>query len=292
MKIAYRDYVQDGTLDAGSSGTEAGFSDIFSAGSPFSNAQTRQLAMKAVLDISPHYSFFFVVDFGESKDIDLVAILGHNFNRSNGLYRARASVGNAPFTGTLVDHNPGWLPPDESAFTRNQFFIFDSTVSGRYLTIAIELGAAGPLPIVPSFGRVWAGPAWGPREVPGTGRRSFRVQTRDDDSVLDKSDGQQGYADAKPCFRQLTCTLPWVTEAEAIGTEDGETQNLQDIAFEVGKTQPVIVIPSDRNQQVIHRFGLYGTFADPPSVDLIEDSAGTEETGLAYSTQFDVTEEL
>lgn len=290
MKIGYRDYIQDALL--GDSG------DLFlDAGAPLDNLKDRQLASVAR---STHQwvnsssdSFAFQVDLVESKsDIQILALLGHNFPGTIQLgvtfYDASESV------ITFIDVPVIWVPPVDSQFPRNTIVILDTPPANvRYMAVGalVSPGVTLDEAIYPQAGRFWAGPVWSPTAVPGTGRRAFRIQTRDD-SVLDKSDGQQAYADIKPRFRQLTCTLPWLTEAEAIGTEDGETQNLQDIAFEVGKALPIIVIPDERNNQLIHKFGIYGTFADPPSVDLIEDSAGTEETGLAYSTQFDVIEEL
>lgn len=223
-----------------------------------------------------------------ATNIDPTArVLSITFKDSGGSAIGSAYVfDNVP--GPPHGQRPYWVPPADSQFPRHFIFVPDAAIAGvRSIVWGVSAGADAF-----EAGRFWAGPVWSPTLVPDTGRRLFSVKTRDDDSVLDKSDGQQGYADVKPRFRQVTCTLPWLTESDAIGTEDGETQNLQDIAFEVGKTQPIIVIPSDTTNQRIHKWGTYGTFVEPPPVDLIEDSAADADGGLAYSTQFDVIEEL
>ena len=131
---------------------------------------------------------------------------------------------------------------------------------------------------------MWAGPYWEPSGK--TARRDFRMQTRDD-SVPHKSIGQQVYVDYRPRYRQLTCTIPVLEEDEAIGTEDGLTQNLQDTSFAVGRGGEVIVVPSQENNQLIHKFGVAGRFLEPPEVRLIEEAHDRH-----YTTTFDVVEDL
>lgn len=282
MLIGYRDYVQDGSLDVANS------SGSFEAGMPFANAQTRQLAVKA--QIAPVFASTFVtvsVTLPAGAVVGMAAILTHNITAGTSVNVALYDAMNVAIE--VVQLDPPWLPPTDSQFPRNLYAIFSQNYSNA-ASVRFFFFKDTTFGYSPNFGRLWAGPVWQPAVT--TGRRNFRTQTRDDDSVLDRSDGQQNYADPRPRFRQLTCTLPYLTEAEAIGTDDGDTQNLQDLGFEVGKTDPVIVIPTTANNQVIHKFGTYGTFADPPPVDLIEESAGSFEDGLAYSTQFDVIEEL
>lgn len=275
MLIGYRDILADSNI--------APTSGSFDASAPLSNALTRQLAVKAIFPTAGG-DMDLLATFDEDKQVGIVAFLAHNFENS---YRVGVTLKNQASATIFADElSPVWLPPVDSQFPRNLYFVLPQNFDG-VRSIEINVSVSGPADL--SFGRIWAGPVWIPATA--TGRRDFKCRTRDN-GVINYSIGQQAYADRKPRFRQLTCSLPVLTEAEAIGTEDGETQNLQDIGFEVGKTDPVIVIPTQRTNQVIHRFGVYGTFMDPPSPDLIEDSSGTETDGLKYSSLFDVIEEL
>lgn len=279
LVIAYRDYVQDATITH----TSPSPGD-FLPNMPASNAQTRQLEVKAGFLTSFVSGVMGPVNiaFAEPVTIGIVAILAHDFQGIASV-RVQLSGSNGSYDETL---NP-WVPPADSQFPRHLIVVLDKNyedVSQVIITVTTTGGSQ-----TYTFGRIWAGPVWSP--ATGTGRREFWPRTVDH-GVKDRSDGMQAYADAKPRTRVLTCVLPHLTEAEAFGTEDGTAQNLQDIGFEVGSTDPVIVIPTQRSNQLVHRMGCYGTFTEPPSPKLIEDSSGTEETGLAYTAQFDVEEEL
>jgi hypothetical protein len=182
--------------------------------------------------------------------------------------------------------SPAWLPPVGSSFPSNAYIVFDRNYTNitRVVFTLFRVSLA-PISIGMSFGRLWAGPYWTP--VHKTSQRDFNMQTRDD-SVVTKSIGQQVYVDYKPRYRQLTCSIPAMTEAEAIGTDDGETPNLQDIAFEVGRGGEVIVIPTQSSAQAIHKFGVYGHFVDPPPVRLLD----ANKRGRIWTTTFDTVEDL
>lgn len=275
MLIGYRDILADSNI--------ASTTGEFDASAPLSNALTRQLAVKAIFPTAGG-DLGLEATYTEDQQVGIVAFLAHNFENS---YRVGVELKDQA-NAQIVTYEvfPVWLPPARSQFPRHLYVILPQNYDGVRL-ININVSVSGPADL--TFGRVWAGPTWSPATA--TGRRDFKCRTRDN-GVINYSIGQQAYADRKPRFRQLTCSLPALTEAEAIGTEDGETQNLQDIGFEVGKTDPVIVIPTQRTQQLTHRLGIYGCFLEPPSPDLIEDSSGTETDGLKYSSLFDVIEEL
>lgn len=278
MLIGYRDYVSAAATALSDGGAP------FEAGAPLSNAALRQLAVVARRVDNTLTEVH--IDFGSGVTIGMFAILAHNLGDYLLTWDIRDTGGSIIQTGV----NETFWNPGLSPFPAHLFRVLDANVLNiRYLNLVLE--ATNGFLAPPEFGRLWAGPVWRPETA--TGRRNFRIQTRDDDSVIERSDGQQAYADAKSRCRQLTCTLPYLTEAEAVGAELVFTDsNLQDIGFQAGKTETVIVIPTTANQQVIHKMGLYSTFAEPPPIDLIEESAGSFEDGLAYSTQFDAIEEL
>lgn len=284
MIIAYDDQVaNDGTT------LTADIDSPFAAGAPLENAKTRQLAVVARREDTDSPTQF-TIDFGigNTRTIGMFAILAHNmrgFARITWSVRGPGASVIASATQEII-----WAPRLTS-FPLHLFVV----LSQNYFNvqdIVIVLEPEDPLTSFTApveFGRLWASPVWSPAVM--TGRRNFRIQTRDD-SVLDKADGNQAYADFKSRFRQLSCTLPLLTEAEAIGTEGSFLASIQDIAFLAGRASPVIVIPTTANNHIQHKAGIYGCFVDPPSIDLIEESAGSFEDGLKYSTEFDVVEEL
>ena len=283
MLIAYRDYVKDATA------TEATWNSV--AGAPLTNVQDRRLAVKAINDLEAGN---FIIFFDEPVTIQFVAILAHNLTQTGWFQVSLRDAFSSPLyddifqgdPGTMQPFEPLWIPPVDSQFPRNSYVIFPVPVSGvRQIFFHISTGQVGESGMPPvEIGRVWAGPAWQPEG--GTARRNFRPKTCDD-SVLHKSIGQQAYADTKPRYRQLTCSIPDLSEAEAIGTEDGDTQNLQDIGFEVGRAGEVIVIPAQHSNQAIHKLGLFGHFLEAPYPELIEEASGHH-----YSATFDVVEDL
>lgn len=273
MLIAFRDYVAGGTI-----------SDLspspghFIATMPKTNAQDRRLAVKAGYITSMSGQMHLKIDLGAGYDVGMFAILAHTFEGIADVDIAFQTTGGTVYSASFTP----WVPPTDSQFPRHLLHVADQNYSNvRYVDIIVETSGGSQQY---EFGRIWAGPFWSPTRK--TARRNFRIQTRDD-SIINKSSGQQAYADYRPRFRQLTCTLPYLTEAEAIGEEDGQTHNLQDIGFEVGRAGEVIVIPSQSSNQVIHKFGVYGHFEEAPPVDLIEGSRGRK-----YESTFDVIEDL
>lgn len=282
MLVAWRDYVKDATLTLLAS-------TAFSAGAPIENLKDRRLGLPAVGTSTVGMNSFvnFKVEFDDEKTLRLIAFLAHNMGVefvSSGL----EIVGyNAMDVAQFEIHLAGdmWLPPADSQFPRNLFIdlgqdydsikyfvvqYFDATTDEDYRWIC---------------GRLWAGPIFTPTYR--TSHNDFTMSTLDD-SVLNKSQGQQAYADYRPRFRGLHVATV-LTEDEAIGTEDGLTPNLQDIGFECGKAGEVIVIPSVASNHLIHKYGVYGHFDEPPAINLRDTN---KRLGRLYTTEFDVIEDL
>lgn len=286
MLIAYRDYVQDATVTVQAGQT---WDDL-------ENLKTRQLGYPATTAALNASFTRLHVDFGEEKTVGIVSLLGHNFREgvvnaitiilrdgANVLVDRIDVVFNQPPSPGVV---PLWLPPADSLFPKHFYYVYPETFDNvRYMTVEIAYEGSGATGNTIQVGRLWAGPFWQPAET--TSRRDFSMKPKDV-SVLDKSPGQQAYADRFQCFRLLTCRLNYLTEEEAIGDEDDvSVDNLLDVSFEVGRTDPVIVIPTQKNNHVIHRFGIYGHFVEPPPVNLVEEAQNHK-----YWSLFDVEEDL
>lgn len=269
MLIGYRDYIKDATLSEFS-----GFGDF---NGTLDNAKDRRLAVPAIYSQD---EFIVEAQWAEDVSIGMFAILAHNFAAVGSFFAEFRDAGSNLIGSS--SNNTIFSPPAESQFPRNAIVILPAQVDGvRSMRIGCDTS------ISPSqFGRLWAGPVWQPEAR--TAHRDFHMHTRDD-SVVKRSIGQQVYVDYKPRYRQLTCAIPYLTEAEAIGTEDGETQNLQDISFEVGRGGEVIVIPSQSSAQVIHKFSVYGHFLEPPVVHYLD---ANRQKGRLFTTEFDVVETL
>lgn len=286
MLIGYRDYIQSATVTAPAGAGNA----FFDAEAPVTNLQDRRLAVRAnSSNFTAGFGFFTTVQVRASWDdavpVRLVAMLGHGMHTTvAGNVLIRGYDGANGSGSMILEWNlvAPWQPPANSQFSRNMFIDLGASYNLKSLDFFYQ-GSLGDNDAGWFAGRWWAGPIWTP--AIGTARRDFRIQTRDD-SIVTRSNGGQVYVDYKARYRQLTCTLPGMTEAEAIGTDDGETQNLQDISFECGRGGEVIVLPNQSSNQVIHKFGIYGHFFEPPSVDLI-----VEASGRKYSSTFDVIED-
>lgn len=267
MLIAYRDAVQSGTIS--SSG--------WTTGGPVTNLQNRRLGVPAVR--ADDLGFIVDTTFDADYTVGAIALLAHTLNTGTTMdIVLRNSSNTIIFTDTVSNL---WAPPAGSQFPRHLLHVLSSAVSSvRRMVLAVSgITAAGRI------GRLWAGPIWRPTYQTAFG--DFEMRTMDD-STLNRTQGQQNYADFRARWRQLHASIPALTEAEAIGTEDGTTTNLQDIGFELGRASPAIVIPSEASNHLTHKFGLYGCFAEPPPVLLLDRNA----SGRLYSTTFDVNEEL
>lgn len=278
MLIAFRDYVRDAT-----------FATIGSTNfiTPITNLADRRLAVKAITDSTLGSNAFvnFRATFPDPVTMRFVAFLAHNMvaNFTNLEIVGYDVSNNVVFSKSIISDY--WPPPVNTQFPRNLYIDLEQDYANVSYIVVLYIGETLDPAYQWSCGRLWAGPIWQPTFK--TARRSFKMLTLDD-SVLNKSIGQQAYADYRPRYRQLTCTLPYLSEAEAIGDSTDDTlPNLQDIGFECGRAGEVIVIPSQATSQVVHKFGVYGHFLEPPPVELIEGARSRK-----YQTTFDVVEDL
>lgn len=289
MLIAWRDYVADSTF------TE--ITGSWSAGAPLDNVKLRQLGITAVASDNLKRSFKSTFDLTkrvtdtDGAQVGLVSILNHNLPFEHAVAITLLDTGASPIIA--VPPALYWIPLI-SEFPKNIHFVVGSLGAGDnipgvggiqldfYPTPDPDGQFGDPTPYPLQIGRVWAGPVFAPTYK--TMRSDFTLDVIDD-SVINRSMGQQVYADYKPRYRRLNVSTI-LTETEAIGTEDGRTISLEDISFEVGRAGEVIVLPSISSNQVMHKFGVYGHFDTPPSLVLTE-VKGTRH----YSASFAVIED-
>jgi hypothetical protein len=270
MLIAYRDAVANSTLQASGFGNTA---------APIDNIKDRRLAKIArATSTGP---LFIESYFDGLYDIKIIAILAHNIPAGANVEFALIDYdSNVLFTETYTNL---WAPPINSLFPRHTYFIMTAVVED-VASLNISISNQGSTLV--EIGRLWLSNAFAP--VGKAASAGFTVNTMDDTTV-NKSEGQQVYVDYRSRYRRMSVSIPYMEESEAIGVEAGTTVNLQDVAFEVGRGGEVIVIPTQSSNQAIHKFGVYGHFAEAPGVELRDINS---EMGRLYSSSFDVVEDL
>lgn len=283
MIIGYKDVVTNSVLsDITGSGS-------FEPGAPLENAKDRRLmvlARRANLG-----SVLIRSVFTQDETIGIVSILGHNFPPGTNLGITLQDSG-----GSLIADSGTVLLPQyvgDYNFPRHYYYIFQQNYTGVRRVI-FNIHGVPIYSIYPEIGRLWAGPYFSPART--TSVSDFEMQCRDN-SVVNTSNGGQAYSDYRGRYRQLNCSLNGLTEIEAIGDFMGleAPPNIQDIAFYVGRAGNVIIIPVTTNNssgqsfQVIHKFGVYGHFLEPPSLRLLSARSDRERF---YTTSLQVIEEL
>lgn len=275
MLIAFRDYIQTGVV--------IDQIDGFQPGAPASNLQDRRLGVPARLLERTGPGLQCTLD--TAQPIGIVAILAHNMGASVQSTIELQDLIEGDWVSVYSAFVDVWQPAADSFFPRHHIVVLPEQYNARrilYTNAATSTIDGNPF----TAGRFWAGPVWRPEGKTSASDFSARIM---DDSTVNKSVGQQIYVDYVARYRQLSCSIPYMTEAEAFGAEDGDTLNLQDIAFEVGRGGAILVIPSQSNNQIIHKTGVYGHFYEPPSINL---TGSNKEMGRLYTTNFEVVEDL
>lgn len=283
MIIGYKDIVRESVL------TDITGSGSFESGAPLENAKDRRLMVLARRATAG--SVGIQSDFSADQTIGMVSVLGHNFPPGTQigitLLDSGSSIIAASGTVLLPQYNADYN------FPRHYHYVFQQNYTG-VRSVNYNINGVPIFSVYPEIGRLWAGPYFRPTRT--TSVSDFEIQCRDN-SALSTSNGGQAYADYRGRYRQLNCSMNGLTEIEAIGDFMGVDlpPNIQDIAFYVGRAGNVIVIPvttnnsSGQSYQVVHKFGVYGHFLEPPSLRLQSTRSNRERF---YGTTFQVVEEL
>lgn len=214
----------------------------------------------------------FLLDFGYSASIDLVALLYHNITAAG---TARVRVGpNANGSGALIDQtlDPGDFGTDYPA---SLFYLSPETVSAQYVLWNIT-DAANPDGYV-QIGRHLACDVFQPEINMPYGAQLTMV----DETRLTRTVNGSQYADLKPKRRILSGAIDLLTEAEAFD----EIYNLQRVK---GITKPIFMIydPS-MTGDALQRTSVYGDLTELQPIELAQVGAD----GSSLSTwRFDLEE--
>lgn len=232
--------------------------DLAASGFPVDNMRNRRLVEKYKASTTST-NITIQTDWNTTKTlatIRVLAFLNHNLP-SNAEFRIEA------FDDTLTDiidesEAITFMPAGNSNFPRHTFIILSADAADvARLTITIDRADDSSFDDPVEIGRYWAGPAWIPNATGANTELATFQQAIRDPSTPKASRSNSWSSDNLRRARVNSISLPALTEVQAVGDSTGAI-NLQDILFEVGSSQPCIIIPNQSNDHVVHKLGLYG----------------------------------
>ena len=263
MLIAFRNYVDDGTLSGGS----------WEAGLPIVNLAERQPSRVARTTSLAAGDTQVILDIGEARPIAFVGLLRHNLSQKG---KWRVTVSDDPGFATtvhdsgLVDIWPAITPFGIGLWGEFQwggkldpllvgtygidgFHVMDALARGRYLKVA--LSDPDNTNTYLEAGRLIVAPAWQPSINAQYGWSIEQV----DESRSVKSRGGQTYVDQRPKFRRLSFTLEHLEADEMFG-------NAYELERIKGKGGDVLVVIDPEDTKHRHRHSVYGLLAETTPV--------------------------
>ena len=263
MLIAFRNYVDDGTLSGGS----------WEAGLPIVNLAERQPSRVARTTSLDTEDTQVVLDIGDARPIAFVGLLRHNLSQKG---KWRVTVSDDPGFATtvhdsgLVDIWPAITPFGIGLWGEFQwggkldplligtygidgFHVMDALARGRYLKV--ELSDPDNTNTYLEAGRLIVAPAWQPSINAQYGWSIEQV----DESRSVKSRGGQTYVDQRPKFRRLSFTLEHLEADEMFG-------NAYELERIKGKGGDVLVVIDPEDTKHRHRHSVYGLLAETTPV--------------------------
>lgn len=249
--IAYQDFLRDGTWAPGFGSSPL---DI----APLDNLVTPQLGSPWAATHGFSNRVLVRQFASASTPVDLVALL--DIRHSHAL-SVRVAYG--PDI-ELVPSTP-ILQYASSEFVTNMFFLLPARVTTN--AIAFRLSSTNGATY--SIGRAWAGPVYTP---PSSIRRTWRTAV-DDPGIVMRSRGNQGYSRVRRRTRRLMMELGHVPFAQAFGLPDNSVMDIQQLAYRIGTTSPVIILPRTHQAggsldlQAIHRIGMYCHLTRPIDIE-------------------------
>ena len=263
MLIAFRNYVDDGTLSGGS----------WESGLPAGNLANRQPSRVARSTSEAASATQLVLDIGEARPIAFIGLLRHNLTQK-GKWRITVSD-DAGFPTLLYDSGsvdiwPAITPFGIGLWGEFQWggkldpllvdtygidglHVLDSSVRARYVKVELidETNSSGYL----EAGRLIIAPAWQPTINPQYGWSIEQV----DESRSVRSSGGQTYVDQRPKFRRLSFALEHLEADEMFG-------NAYELERLKGKGGDVLVVLDPDDSKHRHRHSVYGLLADTTPV--------------------------
>jgi hypothetical protein len=270
--IVWRDWAKDATLTDASAGTNV--MNTISSG----NVQTRQLGDVARWQFgseSPDtQSIILQFDFGATKNVNFVAVMGHNLAAAN---TVSLDLSDVSVTGNEVLNDSAqavWTAGDNDG--SYWFYPLGQTYSAQYAEITIAAFSNEVLDI----GRVWIGESW---DANVSMDFSMSIMDR---GTKSKARGGSTWASTRQKLRQIQCRCFGLSDANFFGTSADFTSFLE-MDQAVGTTGEIIVIPRNDNEHERHRLGVYGTMASNGPIRVANRTNG----GLFTEKTFTVEED-
>lgn len=148
-------------------------------------------------------------------------------------------------------------------FPSHVWAILDEELDDAYdviFSVSAAFSAGGTLTL--SLGGLWLSELW---TLPA-GLEASWAQVLEDNGVLKRSKGNQGYARRGSRYRRFRGRADKVPFEHAYGAEDGSVVDIQQLLYRVGTTEPIVLFPRTRSKDgvrsvhVMHRLGVYGHF--------------------------------
>lgn len=209
------------------------------------------------------------------RTVQLIALLGWNIEHE-GLENLRFTVACLGSSGSVLSEAVT-LPMIPAGMARNWFALLPEPVLDTdYIEILLDGDSTGgPLAstsLTLSAGAIWAGPVF-----QGAGELDTLLAEGWEQEVLDPSDnvesiGGQGYSGQRPKRRQMTGSLVDIPYSLAYGGGGTDGMDLQGILYEVGTSEPVIILPRTtdptgaQSADVMARLGIYGKLVNLPPI--------------------------
>lgn len=150
-------------------------------------------------------------------------------------------------------------------FPSHVWAILDEELDDAYdviFSVSAAFGEGGGT-LTLSLGGLWLSELW---TLPA-GLESSWGQIPEDNGVLKRSKGNQGYARRGSRYRRFRGRATKVPFEYAYGSEtDPDVIDIQQLLYRVGTTEPIVLFPRTRNAagvrsvHVMHRLGIYGHF--------------------------------
>jgi len=209
---------------------------------PLDNLRNARLSRQARSSSAAPANTIVEADFGQARDIRVVALAGHNLSLAS---RIKVQLRTGPGgSGDLIAGHDDWAdvwpemfagevvnrPPTEEEIVHLPKISFHDLGQGAGRYLRIEMDDPGNPDGFVSIGRFWAGPAWQPS-------RNFAYGCQlgvSDETEIEASPGGAVYSGQPVRRRTARVSLDW------LGLDEGYQQAL-DMSVRLGRTGQLLV---------------------------------------------------
>jgi hypothetical protein len=216
-----------------------------------------------------------IPDVATGRTVQLIALLGWDVQQTG--------LDDLTFTfeiqgsNTSIFAEPVTLPIIPAGMARHWFVLLPEAVEDvSYIEVFLDGtstgGGGASTTLTLSAGALWAGPIFS-----GNSELDTLLAEGWEQEVLDPSDnvesvGGQGFTGPRPKRRVMTGSLVSIPYSLAYGSGGTDGMDLQAILYEIGNSQPVIILPRTTDPSgaesvdVMARLGVYGKMANLPPI--------------------------